>query len=226
MAELGRSFGHAGAETDAHPALSGQVETTTDGWSPPNRASDRLWKVTAKSDGLVEVLSARGEVPPRMLLLADFLSEWREDFGVGGGLVDQPFQTRHMDGMVRCYVSGDRVVGFGHQLVRALADREDGPAGPRLYSGPEDDRFQSLRVSMEGDWTPAMARVLEIEMADLPIIWDADFLFGPKTRDGHDTSVLCEINVSSVFPIPDEASDALAETLIGRLETARRHRSL
>ena len=144
---------------------------------------------------------------------------------MGGGLVDQPFQTRHMDGMVRCYMSGDRVVGFGHQLVRALADREDGPAGPRLYSGPEDDRFQSLRVSMEGDWTPAMARVLEIEMADLPIIWDADFLFGQKTRDGYDTFVLCEINVSSVFPLPDEASDALAETLIGRLETARRHSS-
>jgi hypothetical protein len=46
-------------------------------------------------------------------LLADFLLERREDFGMGGGLVDQPFQARHLDGMVRCYMSGERVAGFG-----------------------------------------------------------------------------------------------------------------
>ena len=75
---------------------------------------------------------------------------------------------------------------------------------------------------MEDDWTPAMARVLEIEMADLPVIWDADFLLGPKTSDGQDTYVLCEINVSSVFPTPNEAPEALAETLLHRLKTTRR----
>ena len=181
-----------------------------------------VWKVTAQADGTVDVLSARGEEPPRKLLLADFIRERHEDFGMGGGLVDQPFQARHMDGMVRCYMSGERVAGFGHQLVRALADREAGPAGPRLYSGPDDDRFQSLRAVMEGDWTPGMARCLGIELSDLPVIWDADFLFGPKTPDGQDTYVLCEINVSSVFPIPNEAPDALTETLLRRLETAQR----
>ena len=87
-----------------------------------------VWMVTAQSDGSAEILSARGEEPSRTLLLADFLSERREDFGIGGGLVDHPFQARHMDGMVRCYMSGERVAGFGHQLVRALADREAGPA--------------------------------------------------------------------------------------------------
>ena len=185
-----------------------------------------VWKVTALPDETAEILSARGEEPPGTVLLADFLAERNEDFGMGGGLVDQPFQVRHMDGMVRCYMSGERVTGFGHQLVRALADRESGPAGSRLYSGPDDERFQRLRAVMEGDWTPGMARMLGIEIADLPVIWDADFLLGPKTPDGRDTYVLCEINVSSVFPIPDEAPDALAETLIGRLETARRHSSL
>lgn len=185
-----------------------------------------VWRVSAKPDGRVEVLSARGDEPPRMLVLAEFLAERREDFGMGGGLIDQPFQARHMEGMVRCYMSGDRVVGFGHQLVRALADCEARPAGPRLYSGPDDDRFRRLRAAMEDDWTPGMAQCLGIEMADLPVIWDADFLLGPKTHDGLDTHVLCEINVSSVFPIPDEASDALVETLFGRLETARRPNSL
>jgi len=32
----------------------------------------------------------------------------------------------------------------------------------------------------------------------LPIIWDADFLYGPKTPSGDDSYVLCEINVSAV----------------------------
>ena len=40
---------------------------------------------------------------------------------------------------------------------------------------------------------------------------------------GQDTYALCEINVSSVFPIPEEAPEAIAATVIGRLETARRH---
>ena len=76
---------------------------------------------------------------------------------------------------------------------------------------------------MENDWTPAMARLLEIEQEDLPVIWDADFLLGAKAPDGQDTYALCEINVSSVFPIPEEAPEAIAATVIGRLETARRH---
>ena len=37
----------------------------------------------------------------------------------------------------------------------------------------------------------------------LPVLWDADFLYGPRTASGDDTYVLCEINVSSVIPFPD-----------------------
>uniref|UniRef100_UPI002020A138 Cj0069 family protein n=2 Tax=Pseudomonadota TaxID=1224 RepID=UPI002020A138 len=56
---------------------------------------------------------------------------------------------------------------------------------------------------------------------DLPVIWDADFLLGPKDAAGQDTYVLCEINASSVFPMPDEAPDALAATTLRRLIEAR-----
>ena len=66
-----------------------------------------------------------------------------------------------------------------------------------------------------------MSQLLAIETSDLPVIWDADFLLGPKTAVGQDTYVLCEINVSSVFPIPDEAPEAIADTLMDRLEAAR-----
>ena len=54
---------------------------------------------------------------------------------------------------------------------------------------------------------------LELSRAHLPIVWDADFLYGPKTPSGEDTYVLCEINVSAVFPIPDEAPAAIAKAV-------------
>ena len=176
-----------------------------------------VWKVEAAGGANVRVQEAKGGSEPRTLPLVQFLAERAADFEDGGGLVDQPFQARHLEGMVRCYMSGDRVAGFGHQLVRALADPRDGPAGPRLYSGPDDPRFQRLRGLMEGDWAPGLARCLDIALDDLPVIWDADFLLGPRTAEGDDSYVLCEINASAVFPIPDEAPDALAKTARRRL---------
>ena len=179
-----------------------------------------VWKVEAAGDA-VRVLEARGKDGERSLPLAAFIAERLATFDVGGGLVDQPFQPRHLEGMVRCYMSGGQVVGFGHQMVRALAAPEAGPAGPRLYSGADDVRFQRLRGVMEGDWTPGLARLLDIAPGELPVIWDADLLLGPKTAAGEDTYVLCEINVSSVFPFPDDAPDILAATTLNRLAAAR-----
>jgi hypothetical protein len=71
---------------------------------------------------------------------------------------------------------------------------------------------------METEWTPQMMAVLGLDAAALPIIWDADFLYGPRTASGADTYVLCEINVSSVFAIPDQAPAAIARLVKGRLK--------
>ena len=35
---------------------------------------------------------------------------------------------------------------------------------------------------MESKWTPQMMRLLDIDARSLPIIWDADFLYGPRDR--------------------------------------------
>jgi hypothetical protein len=70
---------------------------------------------------------------------------------------------------------------------------------------------------METEWVPQMMEILGIDRADLPIIWDADFLYGPRTPSGEDTYVLCEINVSSVFAIPDQAPAAIARLVRERL---------
>ena len=69
---------------------------------------------------------------------------------------------------------------------------------------------------METEWVPALMKLLDIAAPELPLIWDADFLYGPRTAAGEDTYVLCEINVSSVFPIPDEAPEEIARLVEAR----------
>jgi hypothetical protein len=111
-------------------------------------------------------------------------------------------------------------VGFGHQFIKALIPPpSDGPAaqpGPRIMHGPDAPAFQALRTRMETEWTPQMMQTLGIDTASLPIIWDADFLYGARTAAGEDTYVLCEINVSCVFGIPDEAPAAIARLALKR----------
>ena len=152
-----------------------------------------------------------------------FMSRCEGYFGWGGCIIDQPFQPRLPDGMIRCYMAGDRVAGFGHQYIKALIEPPpegpDSPAaqpGPRIMHGPDAAPFQALRAKMETEWVPQMMQVLGIEKSALPIIWDADFLYGPRDASGADSYVLCEINVSSCFAIPDEAPAAIAKLVLER----------
>ena len=73
---------------------------------------------------------------------------------------------------------------------------------------------------MENEWTPQMMETLGIDEPSLPVIWDADFFYGARDADGADTYVLCEINASSCFGIPDEAPAAIARTVKDRRSTA------
>jgi hypothetical protein len=175
----------------------------------------------AGNASVVRVL--RGSVPEEMPL-AGFMARCGVYFASNGCIVDQPFQPRLPEGMIRCYMGVDRVVGFGHQLIKALippppegADFPAAQPGPRVMYGPDAEQFQVLREKMESEWTPQMMEVLGIDVTVLPIIWDADFLYGPRTSSGEDTYVLCEINVSSVFAIPDQAPAAIARLALNRL---------
>jgi len=47
-------------------------------------------------------------------------------------------------------------------------------------------------------------------------------MYGPKNASGEDTYVLCEINISSVFPFPDEALVPLAEETLRRVHARAR----
>ena len=187
-----------------------------------------VWKVelvaeAGGTDPLVRVLHAQRGSTPEELPLDRFMGRCESYFAWGGCIIDQPFQPRLPDGMIRCYMGADRVAGFGHQYIKALIEPPpegpDAPAaqpGPRIMHGPDAAPFQALRTKMETEWVPQMIDLLDLDPASLPIIWDADFLYGPLDAAGADSYVLCEINVSSCFAIPDQAPGAIARLALAR----------
>jgi hypothetical protein len=203
-------------------------------------SGDGIWKVeladrtrtrttsVAFANASVRVRHAkRGSVETTMPLSA-FMTQCEPYFSGGNGMIDQVYQRRLPDGMVRCYLVRDHVAGFGEQLVNALYPAEPGaPAdsaplpGPRLYYPPTRADFQPLKVKLEQQWLGQLCEVVGIDKAQLPILWDADFLYGEKDADGADTHVLCEINVSSVYPFPDDALGPLAAETLAQLEQRR-----
>jgi hypothetical protein len=191
-----------------------------------------VWKIElasgpASKASVVRVLHARRGSELEEIPLGEFMTRCEAYFESDGCIVDQPFQPRLPDGMIRCYMGADKVVGFGHQFIKALIPPPEGPdspaaqPGPRIMHGAEAEPFQALKAKMEAEWTPQMMEILGIDIASLPIIWDADFLYGPRTASGEDSYVLCEINVSSVFAIPDQAPAAIARLALARLRSAR-----
>jgi len=167
------------------------------------------------------------------ITLGEFYSRCEPYFSASGRMIDQEYQDRLQEGMVRCYLAHDRVVGFGHQAINALfpaplgAPSTEAPLpGPRLYHPPSVPEFQTLKRKLEDEWVPAVQRLLEIETEKLPILWDCDFLFGPQNNDGEDTYVLCEINVSSVAPYPESAVPYVVDAAVARVQTARQRRGL
>jgi hypothetical protein len=177
-----------------------------------------VWKVESlPTSSMIKVLDATRDAPEE-LTLDDFLRRCAEYFE-NGSVIDQPFQPRLGEGVVRCYMAGDRCAGFGYHKVKALVESPAAraEAGPRLYSSNADPRFQRLRRLMEDEWTPELTSLLDIPRLDLPAIWDADFMLGPVLPDGTDSYVLGEINVSSVHPYPDEAPGEIARRVADRL---------
>ena len=146
----------------------------------------------------------RLDLPALLQRMATYFEEQN-----GGHMVDQAWQPRLAEGMVRAYLVEDRVAGFGHQAVNALHPTEPQP-GPRLYHGPDLPRFQRLKELLETQWITQLRDRLNLPRERLPLLWDCDFLLGePGTggpdREGKDRFVLCEVNVSSVSPFPPSA---------------------
>ena len=134
-----------------------------------------VWKAelvspSARKDAVVRVLHARRGSLPEELPLGDFMSRCEAYFAAEGCIVDQPFQPRLPEGMIRCYMGVDKVIGFGHQLIKALIppppegpDSKAAQPGPRIMRPASTAAFQALRTKMELEWTPQMMQVLNID---------------------------------------------------------------
>jgi hypothetical protein len=199
-------------------------------------SGDGVWKVELVRDDAMPLAgesrvrarhAKRGSVEEEMHL-KEFLARCEPYFAGDGRMIDQAYQSRLPEGMVRCYLVHDKVAGFGLQAINALCPAPPGApsdAAPqptkRVYHPPSLPEFQSLKRQLEEEWVPAMQKLLEIDTAMLPVLWDCDFLLGAKDAAGHDTYVLCEINASSVSPFPDSAVAPIAAATLAGIKAAK-----
>jgi hypothetical protein len=188
-------------------------------------------RILPQLDTRIKVRHAKRGSIEEEIELGEFFTRCETYFAGSGRMVDQVYQSRLSEGMFRCYLAHDKVVGFGHQAINALYPAPPGASpneapepGTRLYHPPTMPEGQPLRRKLEQEWVPAMQQLLNIETESLPVLWDADFLLGPREESGEDTYVLCEINVSSVAPFPDSATSFIAGTALDRIQAARERR--
>lgn len=180
-----------------------------------------VWKVTAKSPHVLEVRSAARGGAPRELgegALAAFFDA--EVFSRGSHLVDQRWVPTMDRGMVRAYLCGARVAGFGYQEIVALhpaVPRDDftrQQPSRRYYYTEQCFLFQKLRSRLEQEWIPGLLALTGLRAEELPLLWDADFFFGDAPGAEF---LLCEINASCVSPFPESAITPLIAELEQRL---------
>lgn len=186
------------------------------------------WAGAPALDALILVQRSTPKVvtPLREQTLGGFLEQCQGYFAWSHCLIDQPYQQRLAEGMIRVYLVHDRVVGFCHQWPMGLLDPTGSPhppaaSVPPTMDDPETPSYSWLRTQAETQWVPGMQRLLGIATNELPAIWDADFLYGPKNDAGDDTFVLCEMNVQAVWPYPLQASGRLAQAVLDGVLAAK-----
>jgi hypothetical protein len=180
-----------------------------------------VWRVEADA-GLLKVRHAqRGSAEERMDM-PTFTQRMAPYFepAHGGHMLDQAWQPGIQDGMVRAYLVQDRVAGFGHQAINALHPTQPQP-GPRLYHGPEAPAFQALKQQLEAGWITQLRECVDLGHAQLPLLWDCDFMLGNSESGNAQRYVLCEVNVSSVSPFPPSCIAPLVAAVKARLAAAR-----
>jgi hypothetical protein len=184
------------------------------------QSGNGVWRVEA-AGSVLKVRHAQRGSQEELLDLRDLLQRLAPYFEPenGGHMIDQAWQPRLVDGMVRAYLVQDRVAGFGHQAINALYPVRDGeppPAtSPRLYHPADLQQFQALRQHLESEWIDLLRERVDLTREQLPMLWDCDFMLGEQPG----SYVLCEINVSSVSPFPPSAVKPLVEAVKARLHS-------
>lgn len=180
---------------------------------------DGVFKIDATqfTQNKIIVTHAKKGDEEKKLSTGDFFAAFKIYFNDGGVLIDQPWNEHIINGMVRCYLTGTKVSGFGYQEVNALYP--DKKPGKRYYFSEDCGLFQDLREIMENKWVPRLQRITGTETEMMPVIWDADFFINSiNTEKTNEKYTLCEINVSCVSPFPESAIPYIVEEVRKRID--------
>ena len=174
---------------------------------------DGVFKVRRLGSSQLSVLHAKRGSSQQGMNVDAFWQHFRPFFDNGGPMLNQEWNQNLANGMVRCYMTGKRVVGFGYQEINALFPSEHGPITPgkRFYFTENCVLFADLRRKMEERWIDQLTAATGLSPDKLPVIWDADFFINSMQLDSPSRYTLCEINVSSVSPFPESAIPNIVE---------------
>lgn len=171
-----------------------------------------VYKVSkTQQDGNFSLVHASEGDQHRVLTLEELLAKFQPYFSNHGVMIDQEWNRNARNGMVRCYISGVDVAGFGYQEINALYEFREGeqeiylPPSKRYYYTERCGLFRDLKEIMEKKWIPQLQTLLSIADHMMPVIWDADFFINGINTPVDSKYTLCEINVSCVSPFPPSA---------------------
>jgi hypothetical protein len=160
----------------------------------------------------------------RILSKDEFHKEFSKYFENNGLLINQQWSQGITNGMVRCYLTGNKVSGFGYQESVALCPYTNGndskirPASGRFYFTEYCGMFQDLRQIMESKWIPQLREIHSISDKLMPLLWDIDlFINDVNTMETEKKYTICEINVSCVSPFPPSCINHIVNELKNKL---------
>ena len=183
---------------------------------------DGVFKVDAThfTQNKIIVTHAKKGNEEKTLSVDDFFSAFKIYVTGGGILIDQPWNENIINGMVRCYLTGSKVSGFGYQEINALYPGKQ--PGKRFYFSEDCGLFRDLREIMENKWVPELQQITGTKNEMMPVIWDADFFINSiNTEKTNEKYTLCEINVSCVSPFPESAIPYMVEEVRKKINTKR-----
>jgi len=174
----------------------------------------------SRNDKVIITHAAKGDEEVSMTI-DEFYAAFKNYFDQGSMLIDQAWNLNLINGMVRCYLSGTKVSGFGYQEINALYPVINGvykKPGQRFYYSEDCALFSDLKHIMEKKWVAQLQEIGGVSSEMLPVIWDADFFINKINSDNpNEKYTLCEINTSSVSPFPESSIPYIVSDVAKRI---------
>ena len=188
---------------------------------------DGVFKIdtTELNNNRITITHAKNGDEEKLVTIDELFKMFESYFSTNSMLIDQEWNQNIVNGMVRCYLSGSKVTGFGYQEINALYPiTEKNPVfkrpSPRFYFSEDCGLFNDLRKIMENSWIEELQEITGISNEMLPVIWDADFFINKiNTLNTGEKYTLCEINVSCVSPFPESSIPYITEEVKKRIST-------